>query len=188
MDQDGRDTQPKLGKHEYVSVLIVSNRTGLPGPRITLNKRQAAEIYQNKIDLLQNNMSLRTPSESLQGQSARISCMFDVSPKTIRDVWNRRTWQGATCHLWPEEDGKNVVRGIQQNVRGGSRDQVFISEVFVVGNISKELNMQQGRMDLRPLFLNIFSPFLISTMIGLMDPAAIIPDRDPWIPVREQGR
>jgi hypothetical protein len=29
--------------------------------------------------------------------------MFDVSPKTIRDIWSRRTWKRATCHLWEEE-------------------------------------------------------------------------------------
>ena len=34
---------------------------------------------------------------------------YGVSPKAIRDIWNRRTWQNGTRHLWAEND-KPMIR------------------------------------------------------------------------------
>jgi hypothetical protein len=59
--------------------------------------------------------------------------MFDVSPKTIRDVWNRRTWQRATCHLW-EEEGVNVQAHPQA---GQQRTPKVRKNVFALENDDK---------------------------------------------------
>jgi hypothetical protein len=32
--------------------------------------------------------------------SIPVSKMFGVSPRAIRDIWNRRTWEHATADLW----------------------------------------------------------------------------------------
>jgi hypothetical protein len=47
----------------------------------------------------------------LRGKSVSVSSMFDVSPKTIRDIWNRRTWQRATHHLWKINDAYSLKQG-----------------------------------------------------------------------------
>ena len=134
----GGDAQPK---HSPKSVRILENR---PMPsvlllenqpmrsRITLNDHRAAEIYQCKIELLQTFAPFRAPSALLKGQSMRISYMFDVSPKTIRDVWNRLTWQSATRHLWTKEDVGDFNGGIQRIVQVRRRDQVDRSATVTV--------------------------------------------------------
>ena len=59
--------------------------------RATLTKEQAALIY-----------TLRPPDKDdpnpnkLAGNSQLLSKQFGVSPKAVRDVWNRRTWAHAT--------------------------------------------------------------------------------------------
>ncbi len=78
-------------------------------PRI-LCKENAVEIYQQKIDILSMFNSKNTHRvaidlvDPLKGRSLDISFSFGVSPKTVRDIWNRRTWQYATCHLWSTDD------------------------------------------------------------------------------------
>ena len=39
-----------------------------------------------------------------------MSYNFDVSPKTIRDIWSHRTWQRATCHLWESSNVRDDDR------------------------------------------------------------------------------
>jgi hypothetical protein len=102
-----------------ISVCIIQDRSSVSGPRIVLNQNLAVEVYRCKLELLENHLSAPGPHNILQGQSTRVSLMFDVSPKTIRDIWNHRTWQRATCHLWGEE---NV--DIQAHPRAGQRRAV----------------------------------------------------------------
>lgn len=40
----------------------------------------------------------------LTGKTAAVASRFKVSPKTIRDIWNRRTWVRETRHLWAENE------------------------------------------------------------------------------------
>uniref|UniRef100_A0A7S0M491 Uncharacterized protein n=1 Tax=Cryptomonas curvata TaxID=233186 RepID=A0A7S0M491_9CRYP len=37
---------------------------------------------------------------AMKGQSAPLAKRYGVSPKTIRDIWNRRTWAYVTIQLW----------------------------------------------------------------------------------------
>ncbi len=75
--------------------------------RIVLTPDLAMEIYAHKV-------SLQTPTDSspcsclstskvLKGQSTPIAKKYRVSAKTIRDIWNRRTWTFATSSLWRGE-------------------------------------------------------------------------------------
>jgi hypothetical protein len=54
--------------------------------------------------------------------SVFVANLFDVSPKTIRDIWNHRTWQKETRHLWSEN---NPLNNMQGGIRGWllSRDE-----------------------------------------------------------------
>ena len=60
--------------------------------RVVLTPQLAREIYLYKIgfECLDHSAML------LKGRSVQISKKYNVSPKTIRDVWNRRTWAFAT--------------------------------------------------------------------------------------------
>jgi hypothetical protein len=70
-------------------------------PRVVLTASQAKEIYMHKIMLeTPDNFVSCLHGSRAKGQSVPISKMYNVSAKTIRDIWNRRTWTFATCHLW----------------------------------------------------------------------------------------
>ena len=73
------------------------NRTDKPRARIILTAEQAAEIYSLKNFCLQGSKH--------RGYSLPIAKKYGVSPKTIRDIWNRQTWTFATVHLLPIIDG-----------------------------------------------------------------------------------
>eukprot|EP00291_Cryptomonas_curvata_P006166 CAMPEP_0172183482 /NCGR_PEP_ID=MMETSP1050-20130122/19018_1 /TAXON_ID=233186 /ORGANISM="Cryptomonas curvata, Strain CCAP979/52" /LENGTH=214 /DNA_ID=CAMNT_0012857121 /DNA_START=126 /DNA_END=767 /DNA_ORIENTATION=+ len=78
-----------------------------PAPRIILTSSKAVEIYMHKLSILQDHGARNCPESlyvCLRGRSGFVSSDFNVSPKTIRDIWTRRTWQRATCHLWEDED------------------------------------------------------------------------------------
>lgn len=47
---------------------------------------------------------------SLSSASILVSRMFSISPKAIRDIWNRRTWIQATKHLWHEGETRYVAK------------------------------------------------------------------------------
>ena len=69
---------------------------------------QVVEIYKHKLRLQKPNSfqsCLQTAESRIKGQSVPVAGMFGVSPKTVRDIWNRRTWAYATHHLWTQEDG-----------------------------------------------------------------------------------
>ena len=68
-----------------------------------LTEIDAVEIYKLKIAMLKPSTfksCLQDAESRIKGQSVRVAALFGVSPKTIRDIWNRRTWAYATIHLW----------------------------------------------------------------------------------------
>lgn len=69
-------------------------------PRALLGEIDAAEIYKYR-----REQPCRFAADPLLlGNAAKVAELFNVSPKTIRDIWNRRTWICETRHLWREED------------------------------------------------------------------------------------
>ena len=65
-------------------------------PRAVLTASQATDIFTRKILLESQDNTV----SCLKGASVSISKMYKVSAKTIRDIWNRKTWACATSHLW----------------------------------------------------------------------------------------
>ncbi len=74
-----------------------------PKPRVILNGSLAAEIYMEKLALVAPTTfesCLKDWRVIMKGKSAKLSAKYGVSAKTIRDIWNRRTWTDATSPLW----------------------------------------------------------------------------------------
>jgi hypothetical protein len=78
-----------------------------PKPRVILNGSLAAEIYKEKLALITPTSfesCLKDTRVKTKGKSVQVSAKYGVSAKTIRDIWNRRTWTDATSFLWSSHD------------------------------------------------------------------------------------
>eukprot|EP00961_Rhodomonas_salina_P291821 3932356-Rhodomonas_salina.1 len=54
-------------------------------------------------------------------EAARIGAMHGVLPKTIRDIWNRKSWVKATRKLWTTEEAASFIpRRHRRNSNGRS--------------------------------------------------------------------
>ncbi len=62
---------------------------------VVLSDKEAFEIYKCKLSL---------DKFKTKGRSVPVSLQFNVSPKTVRDIWTRRTWTNATKDLWHIEE------------------------------------------------------------------------------------
>jgi hypothetical protein len=63
---------------------------------VILTAEQARTIYQlRSVSTAQDSSAC-----SVAGKSSLVSEIFGVSPKTIRDVWNRKTWTQVPFHTW----------------------------------------------------------------------------------------
>jgi hypothetical protein len=79
-----------FGSNEELSGISIIIRNG----KVILTTDQVLEIYNCKLAFEKYN-GIRT-----RGLSVSVSRMYQVSPKTIRDIWNHITWKPVTCHLW----------------------------------------------------------------------------------------
>jgi hypothetical protein len=69
-------------------------------PRSILTKVDAVCIFK-----LQQQPRSCDPSHSIKASD--VAKKYKVSPKTIRDIWNRRTWTVETRHLWNSDEACN---------------------------------------------------------------------------------
>jgi hypothetical protein len=60
-------------------------------PRTVLSKEEAIEIYGHK-KVLEGSKRTTRPS-------AELAQKYQVSAKTVRDIWNGKSWREATLHL-----------------------------------------------------------------------------------------
>jgi hypothetical protein len=60
-------------------------------PRAILNKEQAIEIFQIKLDA--------DTRKSPCPPSVRVAVLFGISEKTVRDIWKGRSWARETYHF-----------------------------------------------------------------------------------------
>ena len=70
--------------------------------RVVLNSALAVEIYKQKLLLTVPTTfksSLQGTQFMLRGMSAKVAENYGVSAKTIRDIWNRKSWVKATAGL-----------------------------------------------------------------------------------------
>ncbi len=79
-------------------------QTRSPEHRI-LTQQQAIEIYKQKLDFMKSvrTESGRTRTARIKSKCVELGSQYHVSPKTIWDVWNRKTWVVATSSMWAGE-------------------------------------------------------------------------------------
>jgi hypothetical protein len=104
-------------------------------PRALLAAQQAIEIYSHRIP-------------SFRGKIAIQAKNYNVSPKTIRDILNRRTWTKETRHLWAQDEQASIrapkIKATERYIRAkslyqtnGAAPAVLVGEHLVdqlVGN------------------------------------------------------
>ncbi len=95
---------------DFLIIKRMHKRMACKRQRVVLTPKLAKEIYKRKLVLL-----TQTGSEfnfngllALKGQSVPIAHVYNVSAKTIRDIWNRKTWKFATRELWCEEEDETA--------------------------------------------------------------------------------
>jgi hypothetical protein len=66
------------------------------GKGVVLSEALAVEIYKCKF---QGAGKQAKPVR--RGRSSAVARMFDISPKTVRDIWNHVSWKYATYPFWP---------------------------------------------------------------------------------------
>jgi hypothetical protein len=80
-----------------------------------LGEQQVIAIYKAKLALQtqsRDNVQEMNKVQLIKGQSVRFAVMYGVTPRTIRDIWNRQSWAYATKHLWslePQLSDENLV-------------------------------------------------------------------------------
>ncbi len=121
-------------------------------------------IYMAKVSLLaqsQDDMQDTNKMQVIKGQSARVSAMYGVTSRTIRDIWNRQSWAYATRHLWclePQlgsEDVKSmpILKVLFLSLQGAvSEVGMLFIDLFLVALCSKiyiqTIAVQDGQRDL----------------------------------------
>ena len=76
---------------------------------MVLTVHEAVEIYTFKV-AARGQLEVTGEPKSLKGASVALAKKYGVTPRTIRDIWNRHSWSYATQHLWTyEEESKSCV-------------------------------------------------------------------------------
>jgi hypothetical protein len=84
-------------------------------PRVILNDRLAAQIYEEKLALITPTSfesCLKDSRIMMKGKSAKVAAKYGVSAKTIRDIWNERTWTYATSAVWRSRSSTHEVSSV----------------------------------------------------------------------------
>ena len=80
-----------------------------------LTEAQAVEIYKHKLRI----QSQGAGGAKLRGQSNDVAQPFNISSKTVKDIWCHKTWKHATHHLWipnsAERDHAGEVRTLDES-------------------------------------------------------------------------
>jgi hypothetical protein len=93
-----------------------------------LGEQQVVAIYKAKLALRAQSRDNSPDTKKMQlikSQSARVAVMYGVTPRTIRDIWNRQSWIYATRHLWILEPQLS-----DENMRSSSAVKVLIHPVL----------------------------------------------------------
>ncbi len=105
-------------KTHYVSK--AHNMAAPRNQRVVLTPKLAKEIYARKLEFLAPKdfySCFNSSSRTLKGRSVPVAKMYNVSAKTIRDIWNRRTWTFATSTLWLHERIETVPNAFPVHIQ-----------------------------------------------------------------------
>lgn len=157
--------------------------------RIVLNAQQAAEIF-----LLRPTMSTSDDinRNKFRKGSSELARAYGVSPKTIRDIWQSRTWSHATIHL-----GNGQASPLMKNVGRpkGSRDtQPRQRPGWPTFGVNNSVN-RSGTMDLHIQCLPDVDPYFTASfncdqqilLGGDFPKRSLISDTFPESKLRDDG-
>ena len=66
-----------------------------------LTELQAIEIYRKKIEFMSKAGSEQiNPLQIFASESIMVGKVYGVSPRTVQNIWNRRSWAYATKQFW----------------------------------------------------------------------------------------
>jgi hypothetical protein len=100
-----------------------------------LTAEQAIEIYRVKISAQGSQADQGCiATHKFRGCSTPLAERYGVSPKAIRDIWNRRTWAFVTLKLWPEEQP-----GLVRIESSGSSIKVKNRQHFALRSVAQYL-------------------------------------------------
>ena len=105
--------------------------------RILLNRATAMEIYQHKIRLtvpMSYKASILSYHSKVRGESSVLAKQYGVSPKTIRDIWNRKSWTEATAALWHLDQTKVCAKVMNFQFIGLAALQVRVCVIIPVAS------------------------------------------------------
>ena len=90
-------------------------------PRALLTEQQAVEIY--KYRRATDHSQSDSYYSHLVGKSSDVAVKYNISPKAVRDIWNRRTWIQETRHLWAADEIPRLRRNITKSSKLSRRDR-----------------------------------------------------------------
>jgi hypothetical protein len=94
-----------LHKHKTLKSQPIRS-SGNCRPRALLTEEQAIQIYKFRPGST-NDAEI---DRSLVGKSGDVAKKFGISPKAVRDIWNRRSWAYETRHLWATSEQPFFMR------------------------------------------------------------------------------
>jgi hypothetical protein len=76
-----------------------------------ITQAEALEIYERKLYLMKTIREEipRTKAARLRKECILLATQYRVSLRSIREVWNRRTWVVCTSTLWEEEGAELLL-------------------------------------------------------------------------------
>jgi hypothetical protein len=80
-----------------------------------LTKDQAVEIYKVKLDL-NHGYGDRMDAMKSRNRSVPVARHYNVSPKTVRDIWNHVSWKHATYPIWSDADKELLAIMIEEKI------------------------------------------------------------------------
>ena len=89
----------------------------MPAPRCGPRPRKKPRRFTNLKRAMEADAFL---VQQVSGNSSEVARMFNVSPKTVRAIWNRRTWMRETKRLWTDQEGPMI-----RDVSGTAYSKIF---------------------------------------------------------------
>ena len=113
----------------------------LPKKRALLTDDQAAEIFNLRVTVGQDTSIAQ--HRFFTSRSIAVSQMYGVSPKAVRDIWNKRTWRHATRSLWTEDDAAQRTNNAKVN-------EIFARAIDTSGSHPSRVGRPRGSKDTKP--------------------------------------
>ena len=84
-----------------------------------LHEDHVFEIYRHKIlsSKRLDGISEKAAIAAMRQESIHLSSKYDITARTIRDIWTRRTWAYITFQLWQYEDDVRNLSTIPKSSR-----------------------------------------------------------------------